>query len=163
MANQITPRDNGGTPNRPLDLFSAMRAEMDRVFERFHHGWPSLPGFTAFAERGAVMPSLDVKETDTAITVEAELPGVDEKDVTLTVKDGVLTIKGEKRESKEEKGENRHYVERSFGSFLRSIPLPDSVDDSKVEARFDRGVLTITAQKRPEALRAEKRIEIKKS
>jgi len=163
MANQITTRDNGGTSSRPIDVFTAMKSEMDRVFDRFHHGWPSLPHLFNVPDSDTLMPILDLKDTGQAIVIEAELPGVDEKDVTLTVKNGVLTLKGEKRQSKEEKGENQYLLERSYGSFMRSVQLPDSIDESKVEARYDKGVLTITAQKRPEAVKAEKRIEIKKA
>ena len=81
----------------------------------------------------------------------------------LTLANGVLTIKGEKKQEKEEKGESYHLTERSFGSFERSIRLPDTVDDTKVEAKFDKGVLKVTAAKKPEAVKAERKIEIKKS
>jgi HSP20 family protein len=162
MANQITPRENGSPANRPGDVFNAMKSEMDRVFDRFHHGWPTLPHLFSTTDTDVLMPNLDLKDTGKSIVIEAELPGVDEKDVTLTVKDGVLTLKGEKRHSKEEKGENHYLMERSYGSFVRSLQLPDSIDESKVEARYDKGVLTITAEKRPEAVKAEKRIEIRK-
>ena len=149
------------TPSRPRDVFSAMRDEMDRVFERFEHGWPRWP--TLFRREGAItVPELDVRENTNAIVVEAELPGVDEKDVSVTVANGVLTIKGEKKHEKEEKGENYYLTERSFGSFERSIRLPDTVDDAKVEAKFDKGVLKVTAAKKPEAVKAERKIEIKK-
>jgi HSP20 family protein len=91
------------------------------------------------------------------LLVEAELPGVE--DVSVTLANGVLTIKGEK----EEKGENYYRSERSFGTFERSIRLPDSVDDTKVEEKFDKGVLKVTAAKKPEAVKAERKIEIKKA
>ena len=139
-----------------------MKSEMDRVFDRFHHGWPSLPHLFTASDSDVLLPNLDLKDTGKSIVIEAELPGVDEKDVTLTVKDGVLTLKGEKRHAKEEKGENHYLMERSYGSFIRSVQLPDSIDESKVETRYDKGVLTITAEKRPEAVKAEKRIEIRK-
>ena len=104
-----------------------------------------------------------MRENTNAITVEAELPGVDEKDVSVTLANGVLTIKGEKKSEKEEKSDNYYLAERSFGSFERSIRLPDTVDDAKVEAKFDKGVLKVTAAKKPEAVKAERKIEIKKS
>jgi HSP20 family protein len=154
--------------SRPRDVFSAMRDEMDRMFERFEHGWPRLPSLfhrdSATAGFGGVtVPDLDVRENTTSITVEAELPGVDEKDVTVTLANGLLTIKGEKRQEKEEKTDNYYVAERSFGSFARSIRLPDTVDEGKVEAKFDKGVLKITAAKKPEAVKAERKIEIKKT
>jgi HSP20 family protein len=160
------PKDT--SPARQRDIFSAMRDEMDRMLERFEHGWPHLErGWSRLPSllRGeAVMtvPELDVRESADAIVVEAELPGVDEKDVNVTLKDGVLTIKGEKKNETEQKGESYHMMERSFGSFERSIRLPDSVDETKVEARFDKGVLSVAAAKKPEAVKAERKIEIKK-
>jgi HSP20 family protein len=139
-----------------------MRDEMDRVFERFEHSWPRWP--TLFRRDGAItVPELDVRENTNAVVVEAELPGVDEKDVSVTLANGLLTIKGEKKHEKEEKGENYYLAERSFGSFERSIRLPDTIDEGKVEARFDKGVLKVTAAKKPEAVKAERKIEIKKA
>jgi HSP20 family protein len=147
---------------RSRDVFSAMRDEMDRVFERFEHGLPRLPSL--FRREGTMtVPELDVRESANAIVVEAELPGVDEKDITVSLANGVLTIKGEKKHEKEEKGENYYVAERSFGSFERSIRLPDTIDEGKVEAKFDKGVLKVTAAKKPEAVNAERKIEIKKA
>jgi HSP20 family protein len=148
---------------RPRDIFSAVRDEMDRVFGRFERDWP-LPSLFGREGRSAMMvPELDVRENTNAITIEAELPGVEEKDVTVTLANGILIIKGEKKQEKEEKSESYHLTERSFGSFQRSLRLPDTVDDTKVEAHFDKGVLKVTAGKKPEAVKAERRIEIKKS
>ena len=147
---------------RPRDIFGAMREEMDKMFERFEHGLPRWP--TLFRQgNGIVVPELDVRENSTSITVEAELPGVDEKDVSVTLANGVLTIKGEKKQGKEEKGENFYRTERSYGAFERSLRLPDTIDEAEVDAKFDKGVLTITAAKKPEAVKAERRIEIKKA
>jgi HSP20 family protein len=95
--------------------------------------------------------------------IEAELPGVEEKDVSVTLANGLLTIKGEKKEQHEEKGETHYLSERSFGMFERSLRLPDTIDETKVEAKFDKGVLKITAAKKPEAVKAERKIEVKKS
>ena len=132
------------------------------MFERFEHGyrhWPSV-----FPPGGApLVPEFDVRENTNAITIEAELPGVDEKDVSVTVANGMLTIKGEKKQAKEEKTENYYLAERSYGAFERSLRLPDTVDDAKVEAKFDKGVLKVTAAKKPEAVKAERKIEIKKA
>ena len=135
---------------------------MNRVFERFETG---LPGWTLPVARwpAAVMvPDLDVRENDKAVTIEVELPGVDEKDVTVTFNNGYLTIKGEKKAEREEKKDNYYLAERSFGSFERSLRLPDTLDDSKIEAKFDKGVLKVTAPKRPEAQKAERKIAIGK-
>jgi HSP20 family protein len=148
---------------RPRDVFSALRDEMDRMFGRFEQGWPQWPALLRGEGSGITVPELDVRENTNAIVVEAELPGVDEKDVSVTLANGVLTIRGEKKHEKDEKGENYYMTERSFGSFERSIRMPDSIDEAKVEAKFDKGVLKVTAAKKPEAVRAERRIEIKKA
>lgn len=163
MANPIVQKEKGQAATRPHDIFSAMRSEMDRVFDRFNQGFPGLPQLFGNGDGGTMMPSLDIKDTGKALVIEAELPGVDEKDVTLTVRDGVLTIKGEKRQSKEEKDESHYVMERSYGSFMRSVQLPPTVDENKLEAKFEKGVLCITAEKKPEAVKEEKRIEIRKS
>lgn len=151
------------TPPAPSrDMLSAMRDEMDRVFESFERGWPRWPAL--FRRDGAIpVPELDVRENTNSIVIEAELPGVDEKDVSVTLANGMLTIKGEKKNEKEEKGESHYLAERTFGSFERSIRLPDTIEEGKVEAKFDKGVLKVTAAKKPEAVKAERKIEIKKA
>jgi HSP20 family protein len=149
---------------RTHDLFEAMRDDMNRVFERFESGWSRWPSLFTRGNGGVtIMPQLDVREDDKTITVEAELPGVAEKDVSVTLNNGVLRIKGEKKHEREEKKDSYYLSERSFGAFERSLRLPDTIDESKLEARFDQGVLKITAPKRPEAVKAEKKIEIRKS
>jgi HSP20 family protein len=164
MAKTDVAKSSDRSVSRPRDIFSAMRDDMDRLFERFEQGWPRFP--TAFGPAGArlTVPDLDVRETADAITVEAELPGVDEKDVTVTLANGVLIIKGEKKQEKGEgEGESYHVTERSYGSFQRSILLPETIDDTQIQAKFDKGVLTVTAAKKPEAVKAERKIEITKS
>ena len=138
---------------RPRDIFSAMRQEMDRMFERFELGLPrwSTPFLPAAAAAGTMLPELDVRENANAITIEAELPGVDEKDVSVTMANGVLTIKGEKKQEKEEKDERYHRVERTYGAFTRSVRLPVAVDASRVTAGFKNGLLTVTLPKTPAA------------
>jgi HSP20 family protein len=162
MAKSDITRPSETSPARPRDIFSVMRDEMDRMFERFEYGLPRWPTHLSRAA-ALTVPELDIRENANAIVVEAELPGVDEKDVTVTLANGVLTIKGEKKQEREEKGESFHVTERSYGSFERAVRLPDTVDDAKVEAKFDKGVLRVTAAKKPEAVKAERKIEIKKS
>ena len=133
------------------------------MFGRFERDWP-FPSLLGREGQSAIMaPELDVRENTGSITIEAELPGVEEKDISVTLANGILTIKGEKKQEKEEKSESYHLTERSFGSFQRSLRLPDTVDDAKVEAHFDKGVLKVTAAKKPEAVKAERRIEINKA
>jgi HSP20 family protein len=137
----------------------SLRREMERLFEDFSRdlGWePS-------ALSGAAMaPRIDVKETDAELKVEAELPGVDEKDVEVLLEDGRLTVRGEKKQEREEKKENYHLHERSYGSFARSIPLPFDVDPDKVKATFAKGVLTVVVPKPPEAKAKQKKIPVAK-
>jgi HSP20 family protein len=107
-------------------------------------------------------PRVDVSETDTELKIEAELPGIDEKDVEVVLSDGRLTIKGEKKQEKEEKKKDYHLLERSYGSFARSIALPFEADPDQVKASFAKGVLTVTVPKPPEVKAKEKKIAIGK-
>jgi HSP20 family protein len=146
---------------RTRGLFEEFRDEMNRVFERFETGWPHWSMTTARWPTSMV-PDLDVHDNEKSMTIEVELPGVEEKDVSVTFNNGYLTIKGEKKTEREEKKDNYYVSERSFGSFERFLRLPDTLDESKIEASFDKGVLKISAPKRPEALKATRKIEIGK-
>ncbi|MBL9096821.1 MAG: Hsp20/alpha crystallin family protein [Alphaproteobacteria bacterium] len=134
------------------DPFLAMQKEVNRLFEDFGRG--SVSRF-AGAE---VVPRIDVAETDSAIEVTAELPGIDEKDVDVVLRDDVLTIKGEKKSEREEKKKDYHLVERSYGSFQRSIRLPFEADGETVKASFVKGVLKISVAKPTEV--KEKTVKI---
>jgi HSP20 family protein len=147
----------------PKDIFSAMRDEMNRVLERFEGGKSFWSTPVSRWVSGTMVPELDVRENDTAVIIEAELPGVDENDISVTVANGYLTIKGEKRSESEQCEESYYVAERSFGSFQRSLRLPDSVDDSKINASFDKGVLKISAPKKADAQKPERQIPIGKS
>ncbi len=100
---------------------------------------------------GDYTPHLDVSESDKDITVSAEFPGMEPEDIQITIDRGSLTISGEKRAEEEEKGERFYRLERSYGSFYRSIPLPDVVDEDKIDATFKRGVLKVKLPKTMEA------------
>ena len=132
---------------RRLSPFDILQTEIDRVFDSFN-GWPSV-----FTER-AFSPNMEVVETDSAIEVSTELPGIDEKDVEISVSDNVLTIRGEKKFEKDEKKKNYRLVERSYGSFERSVALPQGVDASKVKAKMNKGVLKVEVPK-PAAAKAQ--------
>jgi len=93
------------------------------------------------------VPAVDVSETDGEYQIKAEIPDVKKEDVKVTVEDGVLTIQGERKQEKEEKGKKYHRVERSYGSFVRSFTLPDLVDEEKVKAEFKDGVLNLQLPK----------------
>jgi HSP20 family protein len=109
-------------------------------------------------------PKTDIAESKDAIDLTAELPGVDEKDLDLTLDNGMLTIRGEKRTERDEqdKDKNWYVVERSYGSFSRTISLPFDPDLAKVEAKFDKGVLHIHLPKPAEVAQKQQKIEIKK-
>jgi HSP20 family protein len=96
-------------------------------------------------------PSVDISETDNEYVIKAEIPEVKKEDVKVTVEDGQLTIQGERKQEKEEKGKRFHRVERSYGSFMRSFGVPDNVDESKAKAEFKDGMLTLTLPKSEKA------------
>jgi HSP20 family protein len=107
------------------------------------------------------MAAVDISETDNAFEITAELPGMDEKNVEVKFANGVLTIKGEKQDEKEEKNRDYYMRERSFGSFQRNFKVPDSVNTDKIEAHFKEGVLTVMLPKSAEGQKAEKKITVK--
>ena len=163
MTQEIRRTETGTVAPRYRDPFAEMRAEMDRVFDSFlgrgFLGWPAGPRLPAVDR---IAPDIDVRENDKEIVLDVELPGVDEKDVTVSLREGVLSLKGEKKSQREEKKDAYHVVERSYGSFERSFRLPDAVDDDQVTASFDKGVLRILVPKKPEAVKSEKKIPIGK-
>jgi HSP20 family protein len=106
-------------------------------------------------------PSVDVSETKDNLVVKAELPGLEAKDVDVSISWDVLTIKGEKKKEEEEKDGHHHYVERYYGSLQRSFQLPSSVQPDKVEATFDKGILRVTLPKVEEAKKKEIQIKVK--
>ncbi len=136
---------------------TAFERDMDRLFERFFRGGTLAP----FGESwGTFSPSVDVVETNDQIKVSAELPGLDDRDIEVSLDRGVLTISGEKSEEHKEERENYYRAERTYGSFRRSIPLPAEVNEDEVEAVFQNGVLTITLPK-AEVVEGRKRISVK--
>lgn len=96
-------------------------------------------------------PSVDISETDTAYLVKGEIPGVKKEDVRVTIQDSMLTIQGERKQEKEEKGKKFHRIERSYGSFVRSFRVPDDVDENKVKAEFKDGMINVTLPKSAKA------------
>lgn len=166
-----------GTAAAPQTLYPMrnLRDEVDRVFDRFMgDGWP-FPGarfrsladwdpFKAVTFAGsAVGPTVhaDVAETDNAYEITLELPGIDEKDVEVSVTDDIVTIKGEKKVEKETKDKDRHVTERSYGAFRREFRVPASVDQDRVDASFSKGVLTVSLPKTEEAQSKPRKIEVK--
>ncbi len=136
------------------DPFTSLRREMDDMMRAFDRVLPAV-------RLGAAAPMLDVSEDKDAINVAMELPGVDEKDVRISLEDNQLVISGEKKEETKREDKNWHVEERSYGSFYRTIALPFQPKESDIDAELDRGVLHLRVKKPPEAERGAKTIEIK--
>lgn len=135
--------------------FMSLQHEIDRLFEDFSRGFPTMAGNGATA----LMPSMDVTETDKEIEITAELPGLEEKDVQINIADNILTIRGEKKAEKEQKDKNYRLVERSYGSFERTLELPEGVNADAIKASISKGLLKVTVPK-PAPTQAKK-IEVK--
>ena len=144
------------------------RQEMDHLFDRFSDGFESVslqpfthmqrlwsPGLTGFAPL-----AVDVAESDKTYTITAELPGVNEKDVDVSVTDDMLVIKGEKHQEKEEKNKDHYISERSYGAFQRMFSLPRGTDTAMIDAHFQNGVLTVSVPKTADQQQTRK-VEVK--
>jgi len=139
----------------PFREVSRLRDEMDRLWQDFFGS-----GRRALRPRAEEwIPAVDISDTADKVTVKVEVPGMDAKNIEISLSGDTLTIKGEKRAEKEEKGENFYLAERSYGSFARSLRLPAEVDADKIEATYNQGLLTITCPKK-EVVKP-KQIEIK--
>ena len=136
------------------DPFRAMRRQMENALRAVDQNWPS-------ADVGAGAPAINVAETKDAYEVTAELPGVDQKDINVSLEDNQLVISGEKNAESRKEEKDRHVEERSYGSFYRSISLPFEPEDGAVDAHFDKGVLHLTIKKPAKAAKTTKTIEIK--
>lgn len=150
--------------------FDSVRREINRVFDRFYGGtrdfpfgprafdlelpWPNVTGME-------IAPAVDVAEKDKEYEITAELPGIDEKNIDIKLSNGTLTIKGEKKEEKEEREKDYYVSERRYGSFIRSFKVPEGIDTGKIEATFAKGVLNIKLPKTAEAQKSEKTISVK--
>lgn len=141
-------RENG-------DPFSQLQRRINGMFDDFLGR-----SFSDLGNGREFLPQVEVTETAKEIKITAELPGLDEKDVDVSVLDNMLSIKGEKIQEKEEEEHGSHYSERSFGAFHRTIALPQGIDTEKVKARFKKGVLKITIPKKPEAQSNRRKIEL---
>jgi len=141
-------------PWKPFDELTSFRREMDRLWDRFFSERPALD----MLEKGWE-PTLDITETKSDLIVKAELPGIDPKEIDISLTGDTLTIKGEKQQEKEEKEENYYRIERSYGIFSRTIKLPMSVQNDRIKASYQHGVLKITLPKSEEA--KQKQIKIK--
>ena len=168
----VTMGDKAATPSTAMQMWRPienLRRGVDRLFEDFYTS-PFRPPFRRPSfdiepfwapQSWITVPAVDFVEHDDAFEMTADLPGLDEKNIELKVANGVLTIKGEKTEDKEEKEGDFHLRERRFGSFERSFHLPEIVDTDKIEASFKHGVLTVKLPKTAEAQKLVKKVEVK--
>jgi len=171
--NKSTARNDGaGVPaTRDWMPFNSLRREIDRLFEDLMPVGRRRPAqrsvfdldFAKPMTDWAVYPAFDLIEKDKEYEITAELPGVDEKNVEIKLNNNLLTIRGEKSESKEEKEKDYFLSERRFGSFQRSFQVPNGIDADKIEASYSKGVLTVRLPKSAEGQKTERRISIKPS
>ena len=129
----------------PIRELDSLQGDMNRLFDRFFEGRAA----NGTARRW--IPAMDLVETDDHLVLRGDLPGMSEDDLDIEIKDNVLTVSGERKAESEEKGEGYHRVERAFGSFSRSLTLPQGVDADQIKAEFDKGVLEVTIPKPAEA------------
>jgi len=145
---------------------AALQDRMNRAFDSFFSSGPWRSGFDdpffggLISRNGGFRPTVDVSENDGSITVTAELPGLTEDDVEVTLNENVLTLSGEKRQESEEEREDFRHVERSYGSFRRSFTLPNTIDPERVTAKFNKGVLTVNIARNDKAIANERRISV---
>ena len=146
------------------DLLPDLRIQMNRLFDEFfERPFGSSSMFSDSPLERDFAPLLDISETDKEITVTAELPGLEPDEIDLTFNQGSLTISGEKHAEQEQEGETYYRIERSYGSFQRTVALPPDVDEDKIKATFKRGVLRVVVPKSRNANKKSRRITVKSS
>ena len=151
-------RDDSDNP------FLALHRDLDQLFEDFFGSWetgPAWPGSKDLRNAAnAWAVNVDLSENDKEVRIVADVPGMDEKDMTVELTGNMLTIRGERKTERNEKQDDYHLTERTVGHFHRAIPLPDGLLEEQARARFKNGVLTVTIPKSPEAKRPRKQIAI---
>lgn len=157
-------RNNGESnwENKVGDGFFSLQKEINKMFEDFSRPFLGVPSLIKVHEDRFISPRVDMSENDKSVQVTTELPGMDEKDIEVNISRDVLTIRGEKKVEKEDVGKEYYLMERSYGSFHRTIPLPVEVDADKIEANFKNGILKVTLPKSASAKSETKRISIKR-
>lgn len=165
---QVEVKKSGnGQPAPVQHPFRSLRDQIDRLMDEFDRGlfparWMEMTPFSKLtSEIRGLVPAVDMVDEEKAYRVTAELPGLSEKDIEITKDGDLLTITGEKKEEREESEKGYFLSERHYGAIERSLRLPDGIDDSKVEATFENGVLTVILPKTPEAVSKPKKIAIK--
>lgn len=162
---ELVPRIGRGREMTPVrrgevDPFRDFQRQMNHLFDDFFSEFPLAARGGEELPAYGFSPRVDVSETEKEMRVSAELPGMDEKDITVEVDDDAITIRGERKEEKEDKGKNWYAREQSYGVFHRVIPLPANGDSGKAGAKFKKGVLTVTVPKREEEQAKRKAIKI---
>ncbi|MFD0914836.1 Hsp20 family protein [Pseudahrensia aquimaris] len=152
-----------GTGAKPSLGINSLHKEIERVFDEFRSAIPSFNNDESLDGTGKIVPKIDIRETDDSVVFSAELPGVAEKDIDVSVSGNVLTLTGEKSSHREENEKDYKLVERSYGSFARSFPLAFDIDADSVSAKFDNGVLDIAVKKPAEIAPKTKSIKISKA
>lgn len=143
------------------DPFTALQQQMNELFQQFHSSFGLAPWSEDLA--GTWAPMVNVSENENEVKISAELPGLDEKNIDVSISRNALILRGEKSEEEEEKGRNMYRMERKYGSFHREIPLPADVIADKAEASFKKGVLMVRLPKSKEAQKESKKIKINKA
>lgn len=136
--------------------FREMQRMVDRLFDEFPYEWSTLAGGTK-----ELIPAMDIFETDKGYEVEAEIPGIKREDIEVNINDRILTIKGEKKNERNEEKKGSKILERVYGTFERSFTLPEDADTNNVSAKYENGILKLTIPKRPESKSKKVKIEIK--
>ncbi len=144
-------------------LFPSLQREMNRLFEQFRTGFPGADALPANVFGTSGFPAIDVVDTDDGLEVSAELPGVKEDDLDVSISGDVLTLNGEKSYDHEEKKGNFHRIERRYGSFRRQIPLGFTPENGAVDARFSDGILKLKIAKPATAAAGVQKIDIRKT
>jgi len=152
-----------GHDKKERPVFQTLHDEIDRVFDEFRGAMTTFGDKPGAEKNGWLTPKIDVSETDESIEVIAEIPGVKDENIDVSITNNVLVIKGEKSEEHEEKKKDYHLIERSHGNYIRSIPLGFDVETEDAEAAFNDGVLKITIKKPSEIAEKTKKIPINKS
>lgn len=145
-----------------LEPFKEFSRDLEKLEKSFNDFWIGIP-LTSWTKEGGIFPNIDMIENEKEIEVIADLPGLKENDINIEINDGILTLRGEKKEEKQESRHNYYLSERSSTYFNRAIQLPTAVDESTIKASLEDGVLKIILPKSAEADKNRKKIEIKKN
>lgn len=153
--------DNKKPPVATWHPFDDLRREVDHLFEDFGRGDWLRPLRPSNLEAIFRQPAVDIAEKDKAFEMTAELPGLDVKNIEVTLRNGNIILKGERQDQKEEKSKDYYLQERQYGAFERSFALPNGVDADKIDATFKNGILTVTLPKTAEAQKPEQKVAVK--